>query len=289
MNSILTFPERGEWGNPQYRGNCSGHIQKSLIEQYHPKTFVDICQGGGTSKDVCNSLGIDYVGLDLMYGNDYTTDFILNQLSQPADMVFSHPAYHSLIAYSGHMWGQANANDHSRCGSVDEFLEKSRIMLLNQREATKSKGIYSTLIGDMRKNGEFHSFQADFIRMMPRSELKSVSIKMQHNTQSGNNSYKMKHPSIQHEYLLIFEKSAKTIVQVAWDQAVLLKKEIAQTWRSLVRIVMMQLGEAGLPTIYKELEKIAALKLPSNTNWKAKIRQTLQKHHTQVERGVWAM
>lgn len=289
MKSVISFPNRGPWGDNQYRGNCSGHVQRELIEQYNPKSFVDICEGGGTSKSVCAELGIDYVGLDLRYGQDYTHDFVLNQLKGPADLIFSHPAYHDMILYSGNMWGEPDERDHSRCASVEEFLEKSRTMLLNQREAAKEGGIFTTLIGDMRKKGQFHSFQSDFIRMMPREELKSVTIKAQHNTMSGNKRYNnMRHPSIEHEYLLIWEKTAKTIYQVAWDKAVELKREVAQTWRTLIRIVMMQLGEASLDTIYKEVEKIAQKRLGSNLNWKAKVRQTLQMHHSHVERGVWA-
>ncbi|MBD3768347.1 MAG: hypothetical protein IE928_10465 [Gammaproteobacteria bacterium] len=289
MRSVISFPDRGHWGNRNYRGNCSGHVQKSLIEQYQPRLFVDICEGGGTSKDVCAEMGIEYVGLDLRHGQDYTRDDILNQLTRPADMVFSHPAYHTAILYSGNMWGEADPRDHSRCETYEEFLEKSRVMLSNQREATKEGGIYTSLIGDIRKNGEFYSPQADFIRMMPRNELKSVTIKMQHNTWSGSKSYnKMKHPYIDHEYLLIFERTAKTLIQVSWDKALELKREIAQTWRTLIRLVMMKLGEASLAKIYKEVELLAGPKLASNPSWKAKVRQTLQMHHNNVQRGVWA-
>lgn len=289
MQSVISYPDRGHWGDKQYRGNCSGYVQKELIEQYHPKSFVDICEGSGTSRGVCEELGVPYHGFDLRYGNDYTTDYVLSQLEEPASMVFSHPAYHNMILYSGNMWGEADPRDHSRCASLEEFLEKSRVMLLNQREATMPGGIYTTLIGDMRKQGTFHSFQADFIRMMPRDELKSVTIKMQHNTWSGNKQYrKMRHPSIEHEYLLIWERSARSIFQVTWDKAVELKKEVAQTWRSLIRIVMMKLGQASMKTIYAEVEKIAQERIASLKDWKAKVRQQLQYHCTQVERGVWA-
>jgi hypothetical protein len=29
--SILSFPDRGPWGNSQYRGNCSGHVYKRIL------------------------------------------------------------------------------------------------------------------------------------------------------------------------------------------------------------------------------------------------------------------
>ena len=39
----------------------------------------------------------------------------------------------------------------------------------------------------------------------------------------------------------------------------------------------------------EEIEKVAGQLIAKNENWKAKIRQTLQKHYTNVERGVWAL
>ena len=290
MNSIISFPNRGHWGQSSYRGNCSGYVQKELIEQYNAKYFVDVCEGGGTSRDVCHELGIEYTGLDLRTGNDYTRDSISSQILRPADIVFSHSAYHNMIQYSGNMWGEANANDHSRCETIAEYLEKSQVMLLNQREATRDGGMYCTLIGDMRKQGQFHSFQADFIKMMPNDELKGVVIKVQHNTMSGNKQYRnFKHPSIEHEYLILWEKSKKTMVQVVWDKAIEQKKAIVFTWRSLIRVVMMSLGKASLISIYKEVEILGSELIINNKNWKAKVRQQLQIHHENVERGVWAV
>ena len=37
------------------------------------------------------------------------------------------------------------------------------------------------------------------------------------------------------------------------------------------------------------IEKVAFNLISNNPNWKEKIRQTLQKHYTNVERGVWAL
>ena len=52
---------------------------------------------------------------------------------------------------------------------------------------------------------------------------------------------------------------------------------------------MMRLREARLSDIYMEVEKVAANLIANNPNYKAKIRQTLQKHFRNVERGVWAI
>ena len=75
--SILSFPDRGPWGDKAYRGNCSGHIYKSLYEQLEPKSIVEVFAGSGTAKDVADELGIPIVTLDLKDGFDATKDSIL--------------------------------------------------------------------------------------------------------------------------------------------------------------------------------------------------------------------
>lgn len=283
MKSVISYPNRGKWGNSSWRGNCSGHVIKDLVEQFQPALFVDVCEGSGTSGDVCSELGIEYVGLDLHKGQDFTKDFVLNFLPRPADMCFSHPPYHDMISYMD------NSNDTSRCASVDEFLEKSQMMLLNQREATRAGGIYTTLIGDQKKNGQLRSFQADYITMMPREELLNVVIKMQHNCVSDNRQYAGKFIPICHEYLLIWKKKDKAYWCVCLDTAGDARMKINMTWRNAVRIALSRLGgKATLEYIYSEVEKVAGHLTKQNRNWQAKIRQILQYHFVHVKRGEWA-
>lgn len=290
MKSVMSFPNRGSWGNSSWRGNTSGHVIKELINHFNPKLFVDACEGSGTSRDVCKDLNVNYAGLDLYNGNDFTKDYILSQLPHEADICFSHPPYHNMIVYSGEVYGQkAIPGDTSRCETSEEFISKSQVMLLNQREATKSGGVYCTLIGDQRKNGVFNSYQADFISMMPKDELLSVAIKLQHNCLSDNRQYSGNFIPILHEYLLIWKKKQKSLIAVSFDIASELQSRVATTWRNAIRVVMMKHKQAPLNIIYDEIEKIAAHLITNNENWKAKIRQLLQKHYTNVQRGVWAL
>lgn len=294
MKSVMSFPDRGNYGNSNWRGNTSGYIIKELVEHFNPKLFVDACEGSGTSRDVCKEMGIEYVGLDLYKGQDFTKDYILTQLPRPADICFTHPPYHSMIEYSGSVYGKEKLiGDTSHCNSVEEFISKSQVMLMNQREATKEGGIYCTLIGDQRGGslgkGNFRSYQADFISMMPKDELLSVAIKLQHNCLSDNRAYSGNFIPIMHEYLLIWKKRAKSLFAVSLDIAKELQSRVATTWRNTIRIVMMKLKQADLNTIYNEVEKVAASLIANNANWKAKIRQMLQKHFTNVQRGVWAI
>jgi len=291
MKSVVSYPERGKWGKSSWRGNTGGYIIKDLIGHFKPSLFVDVCEGSGTSGDVCREMGVEYIGLDLHKGQDFTKDSILSFLPRPADICFSHPPYHCMIRYSGSVWGSHPVDgDTSHCRSADEFLEKSQVMLLNQREATREGGIYTTLIGDMRKNGVYRSFQADFIGLMPKNELLNVIIKLQHNMQSNSTRYRGRFIPVVHEYLLIWRKSRKTLFASAWDTARDLKRRITFTWRSAIRVALMVLGgEASLQEIYREVENNARDLISKNRNWKAKIRQQLQYHFRNVKRGVWAI
>jgi hypothetical protein len=293
MKSVMSFPERGHWGKSDWRGNTSGYVIKEMIEHFQPKLFVDACEGSGTSGDVCRDMGVEYVGLDLYKGNDFTKDDILTQLPRPADICFTHPPYHSMVTYSGEVYDGIRDGDTSRCSSPEEFIAKSQTMLLNQREATREGGIYATLIGDHRGGtlgkGQFRSYQADFIQMMPKDELLSVAIKLQHNCLSDNRVYSGNFVPIVHEYLILWKKSKKSLFAVSLDIASELQKRVATTWRNAIRVALMKLGKASLKDIYAEVEKVAAHLISKNQNWQAKIRQQLQIHFTNVERGVWTV
>lgn len=298
-SSVISHPTRGNGGSASYRGNAGANFMEDVIlfGAENTKTnlkdmlFVDANEGSGTSRDVSARLGNQYVGLDLMRGNDFTRDSILTELPRPAEMVFTHPPYAEMVLYSGGQWGaETLANDLSNPSmSKNEFLEKSQVMLMNQREATREGGLYATLIGDMRKKGQFWSFQADYQMLMPKSELISVAIKMQHNCMSNGRSYGGSFVPITHEYLLIWKRAKASLFALGFETAKAAQAKVAMTWRSVIRTVMMQLRKASLDEIYSEVERVASSLIANNPNYKAKVRQTLQKHFNNVQRGVWAV
>lgn len=290
MKSVISYPNRGPYGKSDWRGNMSGYVVKDLIEHFRPKLFVDACEGSGTSGDVCREMGIEYIGLDLYKGNDFTKDSIITQLPRPADICFSHFPYWDMIKYSGKVYGNKPLEgDTSYCLTAEEFIAKSQVALMNQREATKEGGVYATLIGDHRKRGEFRSYQSDFIEMMPKKELVSVTIKLQHNCMSNEQQYSGDSILIHHEYLLLWKKTSRSLFAVSMDIASELQKRVATTWQNVIRIVLMKLKEASLADIYAEVEKVAGEMIARNANWQAKVRQQLQLHFTNVQRGVWAV
>ena len=204
-SSIISFPNRGPWGQSAYRGNCSGFVQKSLIDFFKPTYFVDPAEGGGTSRDVCRQMGIKYTGLDLKSGFNLLKDKLKDRLEGSPDFIFFHPPYGEMIRYSGQVWGTPHPDDLSNCGNSDVFLSKLELALMNIYDPLKQGGHYAVLIGDMRKNGEYISWQADIIGL-GLGKLKNVLIKAQNNCLSNNTSYAGSFIPIQHEYLFDLSK-----------------------------------------------------------------------------------
>ncbi|MGF6440530.1 hypothetical protein [Paraburkholderia youngii] len=295
--SILSYPDRGPWGKSSWRGNCSGFIYKELFErillnQVDP-VFIDPMVGSGTSIDVANELGIRCHGLDLHSGFNALRDSILERTGEPGHLVLSHPPYAGQVVYSSNVWGkEAHPDDLSHCVDDEDFHHKLQLVMLNQREATVPGHYYGTIIGDWRRKGVYTSYQAEVIARMPADELAAVLIKQQHNTTSGRKTYgKMVLPFIEHEYILLFKRKARTVLALLGVMAKQAHQRLQGTWRNVVKLVLMDLG--GCAPLQKIYERVAAVtdKVASNPNWQAKVRQTLQlsPEFAARERGVWAL
>jgi len=50
--SVVSYPDRGPWGDSRYRGNCSGYLVKDLILRFGCKSVFDPAEGSGTVRDV---------------------------------------------------------------------------------------------------------------------------------------------------------------------------------------------------------------------------------------------
>jgi hypothetical protein len=94
QGSILSFPERGPWGNARYRENCSGYVYKRLFEWLRPRVFTDPMVGSRTSVEVAREMEIEAYGLDLHSGFNILKTSILATMGKPSDLVLSHPPYH---------------------------------------------------------------------------------------------------------------------------------------------------------------------------------------------------
>lgn len=291
--SLLSFKERGKWGNKNWRGNCSGFVYQELFNLLKPKVFCDPMMGSGTSIEVAKEMNIEAIGLDLHQGFNCLRDSILGAVGKESDFVCSHPPYGPMIKYSGAVWGdKPHPDDLSHCIDDADFDEKLQLVLLNQREATRDGGHYGTIIGDLRSKGRYRSYQAQAIASMPADELAAVLIKAQHNTQSASKSYgRMSYPFIEHEYILLWKKREATLFTVLKTIAGQHQASLTGTWKNIVKEALIEhKGKASLPQIYETIGR--SPRVNENANWAAKVRQVLNQNLNMfkpVERGVWAL
>lgn len=294
--SILNFPNRGPWGDNRYRGNASGNIYKAIYDQLKPASIVEVFSGSGTAGDVAREMRIPIVELDLKDGFDAVRMSIVDKVGQESDLVFSHPPYLSMVKYSGNMWGdKPHPADLSHVKDTDEFYDLLQAVLMNQREATRRGGVYGTLVGDIRKNGQYTSMQAEILARMPKNELRSIMIKGQFNTTSGRNSYgRMRFAPINHEYILLWERTGGGMHAVLASVTKANDRRIKGTWRAIIRHALVTLkGKASLQDLYSAVADTAPEQnLAQNPNWQAKVRQVLQRHPNDFRnetRGTWAL
>lgn len=290
LKSIVSYENRGKWGDSKYRGNCTGHIIKDLLQHFKPKQFIEVFAGSGTGYEVARELGYKHsIHLDLNGQFGPSFNVLKDEIPSGSDFIFSHPPYHNMIIYSGNQWGEAHEDDLSRCESYEDFLIK--LNAVNQKIYTSlvNGGRHAQLIGDMRKNGQYYSIIKD---MAYFGELESHIIKVQHNTVSGRKKYNGSFIPIEHEHLIILRKNQLWHVPIAFTKHVFLdlKKSLQITWRDLIQAALQEIGgTAALKDLYAVIEDTAKAK--NNKHWKEKIRQTLQLHENfaPVEKGVWKL
>jgi hypothetical protein len=204
--SVVSYPDRGPWGDPMYRGNCSGHLVKEIILRFGCQNVFDPAEGGGTVKDVVEGINknrhrdIQYEGRDLKDG----WDILSGQLpDKKFDLVWYHPPYWNIIHYSD------NPKDLSNCRTLGEFEFKLRQSVERLFQALQPGGVLAILIGDKRKHGNYFPLFRTLLLNSKIGQLKAIIIKIQHNCRSDRMVYGSKSPfliPIKHEYCLVFQK-----------------------------------------------------------------------------------
>lgn len=295
-SSVVSYENRGPFGNNAYRGNTSGYLVKDLIETFNPRVVCDPANGSDTTGDVVRTLNrqgyqIKYFGYDLSKGFDLLSNSLSERMAQPADLVFLHPPYHHMVRYSGEVWGdQPHPNDLSRCASYEEFLCKLQRALFNIYEAVKSGGRYAVQIGDLRRAGIYYAMQAHVVAIAPGA-VESIIIKKQNNCTSDRKRYNNPIIRIEHESVIIFRRDG--IVFGALDATLATSERLKMfsncTWRAIVEHAFNHFGNrASLDELYKFIEERAHTRIKSE-HWKEKIRQTVRASAVRLERGVYML
>jgi hypothetical protein len=204
--SVVSYPDRGPWGNSGYRGNCSGYIVKDLILRFNCRSVFDPAEGSGTIRDVVSGINkyrdrnIHYEGRDLKNG----WDILESPLPEREfDMVWYHPPYWDIIRYSD------NPNDLSNCKTLKEYEVKLNQSVARLAQAVKPGGILAILIGDKRKDGSYYPLSRTLLSNIRIGHLRAIIIKIQYNCRSDRRNYYAHNPffiPIKHEYCLIFQK-----------------------------------------------------------------------------------
>ena len=195
LTSVVSYPGRGPWGDNRYPGNCSGYLLIDLCATYRPRRVLDPMEGGGTSREVCADMGIDYTGFDLRHGVDSLHD----EIGSGYDLIFWHPPYHDMKVYTD------DARDLSRSGSVTAFLALLRAGYWRFAERLAPGGRLAILIGDMRRRGRYLPLTAETARL-DRDRLESIVVNIQHNVSSNKTQYGGAFVPILHETLTIYRQ-----------------------------------------------------------------------------------
>ena len=204
--SVVSYPDRGPWGDPKYRGNCSGWLAKDLILRFGVQSVFDPMEGSGTIREVVHGINlyrqknILYEGRDLKQGWDILTS---PMPEKQFDMVWYHPPYWDIILYSN------DSKDLSNCRTLEEFENRLNRSVERLMGALKPGGILVVLIGDKRRNGAYYPLIRTLLMSQKIGELKAIIIKIQFHCQSDKKTYLARNPfmiPIKHEYCLVYQK-----------------------------------------------------------------------------------
>ena len=149
LTRIHAAPGRGNYGDSSYRGNCSGLLIRDLLNSYTPRRVLDPIEGGGTCRDVCRELNIDYQGRDLKRGFDATDAAAFAALGK-FDFIWTHPPYWQMVRYNS-----ADSRCLSSTATVFEFTRQMRLVFQNCRRALNPGGKLAVLIGDGKHQGRY--------------------------------------------------------------------------------------------------------------------------------------
>lgn len=301
-STIFSTPKRGIGGKSSYRGNCCPQIIEAFINQYRMNYLSDYAIGGGTTKDVCERMGIKGVWTDLRLGFD-----LMNaDIPDCPENIFYHPAYYNMnnkIIYSNteydwkdvkEKYGYDPRNtDLSQAPSWEAFVKMLNYTVMKQYAAMEKGGRMGILMGDIKTKGKLYSMLFSIVKP---GTVEQVVIKEQNNCWSDKQTYSGTFIPTEHEYLLILRKDMPYILDFQMSKNVKLdiRDSLSVTWKDVVIAAMEQLNSSNvtLEQLYNEIE--GHKKAENNAHWKDKVRQVLQQLRdigiaTNSSRGTWAM
>lgn len=296
LTTIASYFARGRYGSNSWAGNFSGLLVRDLLEYYEPKFVIDGMVGSGTTKQVCDELGVNNLCLDLnpKWGG---YDALNMELPCSADMIVWHPPYlafegSAMPRYSGFEWGNApHPSDGSHITDPSEFTKWLNKIQANFYQSLRKGGRLAIVCGDSRYRGRFFSM---FKSMDLYGTLEQIIIKEQHNVISSNTNYGgAKFIPIAHEYLIIIRKDDNYIFpcHIVKNIPVDIRQSVKVTWKTLIQATMEKLG--GKATVAELTEALMNHpKGKQNNHLREKVRQVLGTYKAEFERiqeGVYKL
>jgi len=195
LTSIVSYPDRGAYGDHKYPGNCSGYLIKELITHFGARRVFDPAAGSGTTGDVCRELGVDCLQRDLRDG----FDVLSSNIPSGFDFVFFHPPYWNIIKYSD------DPRDLSNISIYGDFIENLAQACKRLFKALEPNGGHlAVLLGDVRRRGKYYFIFRDLISRLGDPDY-PILIKAQHNVKSFGRRYSIEYfIPLAHEYVLIW-------------------------------------------------------------------------------------
>lgn len=202
--SVHATDGRGQYGDPSFRGNCSGALIRDVLEYFQPNTCLDPMEGSGTCRDVCQELGIHYDGFDLSGGFDALELENYSGAGILYDFIWLHPPYWDLLKY----------NDDPRCLSrvktLGNFLDKLIVVIGNCLAVLSRNGHLAILIGDITRRGNcsqlpFLTWQLASLHHGLRLAVPEI-IRLQHGATSTKREYAHAFIPRLHDVLMIFKQ-----------------------------------------------------------------------------------
>ncbi|MGE7828499.1 hypothetical protein [Paenibacillus sp. NPDC093718] len=276
LTTLISVPERGKYGNANYRGNYAGDVLGKLVS-YLKRTGIqapyiyDPMEGGKTSRDVCTALGLPYVGDDIHNGFDVVNDDFHDT---GFDLTVLHYPYWNMIDYAADLPKHMQSMDMSR---MDWKTFIAAVSHVNVKAAAHSRYV-AVLVGDMVVKGK------GYIKSIQR-EMAWIGApvrhftKVQHNAMSYRSSYKGNFIPVVTEHLLLFKTDYKPEGEL-WilvpGQYKKIDADNYVTWKNAIKHVTKGLEVITPEKVFERVKKQFPSKLRKTNTPEATVRRTLQ-------------
>ncbi len=202
LTSLYHSAEAGNYGDRGYPGNCGGNLIKDLLNYFKPASVFDPMTGSGTCRDVCGELGIYCFSSDMHQGTDAcdASQFPRNCF----EFAWIHPPYWRQKLYT------SDPRDLSRTATLDDFLDRYRMLIANCAGALVPGGRLAILMGDYcDRDAGFVPLVYHTKRLAMQAGLRQRCtdiIRFSHGASSSRKVYRSSFIPGLHDVCTVFEK-----------------------------------------------------------------------------------